>query len=84
MNAYRSTEPSNYWITALKICILIVALLLSIFVLGKVFFWLLALVFAIVKVVAFIALVVIVAHFLLKLLFRFDLYHFIFGHRSRR
>lgn len=84
MNAYHSNEPSNYWLTALKIIVLLVALYLSIFVLGKVFVWMLAVVFTIVKVVAFIAMVLLVMHFLLKLLFQFDLYRFVFSSRFRR
>lgn len=83
MNAYRSSEPSNNWLTALKIIVLVAALYLSIFVLGKVFIWVLAVVFAIVKVAAFIVMVALVMHFFLKLLFQFDLLRFVFGNRFK-
>ncbi|MHB1651199.1 MAG: hypothetical protein ACYCVD_01825 [Desulfitobacteriaceae bacterium] len=83
MASYRSTQPSNYWVTALKILVLIVALYFSILILGKVFTWVLTFVFAVIKVAVFVAMLFFVIHFLLKLLFGFDLYRLVFGRRFR-
>lgn len=79
MNSYRSTQPSNYWFIALKILILLVAVYFSVLILGKVFTWVLAIVFAIVKVAVFVGMTLFVIHFLLKLLFGFDLFRHLVG-----
>lgn len=82
MNTYRPTPPSNYLLTALKVLVLILGLYLSMLVLGKVFTWILAMVFLVVKVVGYVIVVFLLLYVFLKVLFGFDLIRFVF--RPRR
>lgn len=84
MNTYRPAPASHYWLTALKVLILILGLYLSALVLGKVFSWLFLIIYSIIKVVVFIIVAFIVIHFFLKLLFQFNLFRFVFGSRFQR
>ena len=77
MNAYRPTQRSNYLMVALKLLLLIVGLYISALVLGKVFTWVFAITFFLIRFVVLFAVSVIVLHFFLKLLFKFDLLHFV-------
>jgi len=84
VQTYRPAPPSSYWVLALKLLILVLGIYLSVMVLGRVFTWLLGFLFAIAKIVVFVALAFGTLHVLLRLLFRFDLYGFVFGNRFRR
>lgn len=84
MNTYRPTQPSKLWVTVIKVLVLLLVLYLSVAVLGKVFAWVLAVVFAVVRVAVFIGLIFLVTHFLLKLLFGFDLYRWVVNGLLRR
>ncbi|MDQ7093973.1 hypothetical protein REC12_10265 [Desulfosporosinus sp. PR] len=81
MNTYRPSQSSNYWTVAIKLLILILGLLLSAVILGKVFTWLFAIAFFLIRVIVIIAASFIVLHLFLKLLFRVDLVQAIFGQR---
>jgi len=84
MNSYRPNRASNNWILALKIVILILGIYITVSVFSTVFSWILVAVFAVVKVVVFLATALLVLHFFLKLLFGFDLLRYILGNRFRR
>ena len=84
MNTYRPAPSSNYWVTAVKILILILALYLSALILGRIFSWIFAIAFVLIKIVVFAITGFLILHFLLKVLFRFDLIRLVFGPRYRR
>jgi len=84
MNSYRPDRASNSWMFVLKIIVLILGIYISIVVLSKIFTWVLAVVFAIVKVLLFLLTAIVVLHFFLKVLFGFDLFRYILGNRFRR
>ncbi|MDI6811915.1 MAG: hypothetical protein QMC95_01690 [Desulfitobacteriaceae bacterium] len=84
MNTYRPTQPSRHWVTLLKVLVLLFVLYFAVAVLGKVFSWVLAIVFVVVRGAVFVALIFFVTHFLLKLLFGFDLYRWVVNGRFRR
>ena len=84
MNTFRPVPSSHYWLIALKILALILGLYLSAVILGRVFSWLLLIVFSLVKVAVFVVVAFMVLHFFLKVLFKFDLYRFVFGFRYHR
>jgi len=84
MNSYRPDRASNSWIFVLKIIVLIIGIYITILVLSKIFTWVLAVVFAIVKVLLFLLTAIVVLHFFLKVLFGFDLLRYILGNRFRR
>lgn len=79
MNTYRPTQFSNYWMVALKLLILILGLYISFLVLGKVFTWVFAITFFLIRFIVLVAVSFIVLHFFLKLLFRIDLFQFVMG-----
>ena len=81
MNTYRPTQSSNFWMVALKLLILILGLYISAIVLGKVFTWVFAVTFFLIRFLVLIAVSFIVLHFFLKLLFKFDLFQFMMGKR---
>ncbi|MDR3540041.1 MAG: hypothetical protein P4L69_03595 [Desulfosporosinus sp.] len=81
MNSYRPTQSSNYWMVALKLLILIIGLYFSALILGKVFVWVFAVAFFLIRFVVFVSVSFIVLHFFLKLLFKFDLLKFVLGER---
>lgn len=81
MNTYRPTQSSNYWMVALKLLILILGLYISALVLGKVFTWVFAIAFFLIRFIVLLAVSFIVLHFFLKLLFRIDLFQFVMGKR---
>ena len=83
LNTYRPTQ-SNFWMTALKLFMLVLGLYLSALVLGKVFTWVFAIAFFLIRFIVFVAVSFIVLHFFLKLLFKIDLIEFVFGKRSLR
>lgn len=84
MNAYRPSQPSRYWVNFLKVLVLLLVLYLAVTVLGKVFSWVLAILFVVIRVAVFAALIFFVTHFLLKLLFGFNLYRWVINDRFRR
>jgi fatty acid desaturase len=77
MNTSRSNQFSYYWIIALKLLILALGLYISFLVLGKIFTWVFAVAFFLIRIVVLLIVSFIVLHFLLKLLFEFDLYKFV-------
>lgn len=79
MNTYRPTQSSNYWMVALKLLILILGLYISYLVLGKVFTWVFAVTFFLIRFIVLLAVSFIVLHFFLKLLFKIDLFQFVMG-----
>ncbi|HBW35668.1 hypothetical protein [Desulfosporosinus sp. BICA1-9] len=81
MTTYRPTQSSNYWIVALKFIILILGLYISALVLSKVFTFVFAIAFFLIRIIVFFAVTLIVLHFFLKLLFKLDLIGSIFGKR---
>lgn len=81
MNTYRPSQPSNYWMVAIKLLILILGLYLSAVVLGKVFTWLFAIAFFLIRFIVIIAASFFVLHVFLKLLFKIDLFQAVFGKR---
>ncbi|XWX61843.1 hypothetical protein AusDCA_1954 [Desulfitobacterium sp. AusDCA] len=81
MNSYRPAPSSNIWLTTLKIVILILALYFSAIILGRIFTWIFAITFFLIKIAVFIIVGFFLLHLFLKLLFRFDLWKFIFGSR---
>ena len=81
LNTYRPTQSSNYWMVALKLLILILGLYFSAMVLGKVFAWLFAIAFFLIRFIVFVAVSFIVLHLFLKFLFKFDLFQFVKGKR---
>ncbi len=83
MNTYRPA-PSSNWLTVLKIILLILALYLSAIILGRVFTWIFAIAFILIKFAVIFATSVLVLHFFIKLLFGYDLLGLIFGSRFRR
>lgn len=84
MNSYRPAPSSNIWINAFKVVILILALYLSAIVLSQVFEWVFAIAFFLIKIAVFIVVGFFLLHIFLKLLFRFDLWNFVFGSRFTR
>lgn len=84
MTTYRPTQSSNYWIFALKFIILILGLYISAVVLSKVFTFVFAIAFFLIRIIVFFAVTLIVLHFFLKLLFKLDLIESIFGKRFFR
>ncbi len=81
MNTYRPTQSSNYWMVAFKLLILILGLYLSAMVLGKVFTWVFAIAFFLIRFVVFVTVSFIVLHLFLKFLFKVDLFQFMKGKR---
>ena len=81
MSTYRSTKPSNYLMIALKLLILIVGLYISALVLGKVFTWVFAVTFFLIRFIVIVAVSLIVLLFFLKILFKFDLFQYVLGNR---
>jgi len=73
MHAYHPTQPSNFWMVALKLLILILGLYLSFIILGKVFAWVFVITFFLIRFLVISAVSFIVLHFFLKLLFNLDL-----------
>jgi len=84
MNTYRPTQSSNYWMVALKLLILILGLYISALILGKVFTWVFAIAFFLIRFIVLLAVSFTVLHFFLKLLFRIDLFKFVTGKRIFR
>lgn len=83
MNTYRPA-PSSNWLTAVKVILLILALYLSAIILGRVFTWIFAIAFVLIKIAVIFVTSILVLHFFLKLLFGYDLLKLIFGSRFRR
>lgn len=81
MNTYRPTQFSNYWMVALKLLLLILGLYISAIVLGKVFMWVFAITFFLIRFLVLLAVSFIVLHVFLKLLFKIDLFHLMMGKR---
>ncbi len=81
MNTYRPTRSPNYWMLTLKLFMLVLGLYLSALVLSKVFIWVFAIAFFLIKLIVFVAVSFIVLYFFLKLLFNIDLIYFVFGKR---
>lgn len=81
MNTYRPTQFTKYWMVALKLLILILGLYVSAVVLGKVFTWLFAITFFLIRFIVLLAVSFIVLHFFLKFLFKLDLFQFVLGKR---
>ena len=81
LNTYRPTQSSNFWMIALKLFMLVLGLYLSGLILSKVFTWVFAIAFFLVRFIVFVAVSFIVLHFFLKLLFKIDLIEFVFGKR---
>jgi len=79
MNSYRPTSSSNFWMVALKLLILVVGLYISALVLGKVFTWVFAVTFFLIRFLVLLAVSFIVLHFFLKVLFKLDLFQFVTG-----
>jgi len=79
MNTYRPASSPNIWITVLKVLILILALYLSVLILGKVFAVVLTVLFAIFKAGLYVVALFAILHFLLKVLFQYDLYATVIG-----
>jgi len=77
MNTYRPTQSSNYWMVALKLLILTLGLYISALVLGKVFTWVFAITFFLIRLIVLVAVSFIVLHFFLKVLFKLDLFQFV-------
>ncbi len=77
MNTYRPTQSSNYWMVALKLLLLILGLYGSALVLGKVFAWVFAITFFLIRLIVLLAASFIVLHFFLKVLFKMDLFQFV-------
>lgn len=77
MNTYRPTQSSNYWMIALKLLLLILGLYVSALVLGKVFTWVFAITFFLIRLIVLLAVSFIVLHFFLKVLFKVDLFKFV-------
>jgi len=69
---------------ALKLLILILALYFTALILGKVFAWVFAVAFFLIRIVVFVVVSFLVLHFFLKLLFRIDLFKFFLGGRFTR
>ena len=84
MNTYRPTQSSNYWMVALKLFILILGLYFSALILGKIFTWVFAVAFFLIRFIVFVVVSFIVLHFFLKLLFEIDLFKFVLGKRFNR
>ncbi len=83
MNTYRPTRTSGTWMVALKLLILILGLYLSALVLGKVFVWVFAITFFLIRFIVLLTVSFVVLHLILKLLFRFDLFQFVIGKRFK-
>ena len=83
MKTYRSTQSSNYWMVALKLLILILGLYISALVLGKVFTWVFAITFFLIRFIVLLAVTFIVLHFFLKLLFKINLFQFVMDKLQR-
>ena len=83
MKTYRLTQSSNYWKVALKLLILILCLYISALVLGKVFTWVFAITFFLIRFIVLLFVSFIVLHFFLKLLFRINLFQFMIGKLTR-
>lgn len=81
MNTYRPTQSSNYWMVALKLLILILGLYFSALILGKVFTWVFAIAFFLIRFIVFVGVSFVVIHFFLKLLFKIDLFKLVLGRR---
>lgn len=84
MNTYRPSQSSNYWMVALKLLILILGLYFSAMILGKVFTWVFAVAFFLIRFIVFVGVSFIVLHFFLKLLFKIDLFKYVLGERFTR
>jgi len=82
MNTYRPTQSSNYWMVALKLLILILGLYISALILGKVFTWVFAITFFVIRFIVLLAVSIIVLHFFLKVLFKIDLFQFVMSKLS--
>ena len=83
MNTYRPSQSSNYWMVALKLLILILGLYISAVVLGKVFTWVFAIAFFLIRYIVLIGVSLVVLHFFLKLLFKLDLFRFVIAKLSK-
>ncbi|EGW38100.1 hypothetical protein [Desulfosporosinus sp. OT] len=83
MNTYRPTQSSNYWMVALKLLILILGLYFSALILGKVFTWVFAVAFFLIRFIVFVGVSFVVVHFFLKLLFKIDLFKLVLGGRYK-
>jgi hypothetical protein len=81
LNTYRPSQSSNFWMVAFKLLILILGLYLSAMVLGKVFTWVFAIAFFLIRLIVFVAVSFVVLQLFLKLLFKFDLFQFVTGRR---
>ncbi|MDP4125392.1 MAG: hypothetical protein Q8912_00370 [Bacillota bacterium] len=84
MNTYRPTQYPNYWMVVLKFLILILGLYLSAVVLSKVFTWVFAIAFFLIRLIVLVGVSFLVLHFFLKLLFRIDLLQIVIGKRFSR
>ncbi|ODA40544.1 hypothetical protein [Desulfosporosinus sp. BG] len=84
MNTYRPTQSSNYWMVALKLLILILGLYFSALILGKVFTWVFAVAFFLIRFIVFVGVSFVVVHFFLKLLFKIDLFKLVLGGRYKK
>ena len=80
MNAYRPAPANNFWITALKIGLLV----LGLYVAGRVFSWLFVILFYLIKIIVYAVVAFTVLHFLLKVLFGVNLFNNIIGSRFGR
>ena len=65
MNTYRPA-PSSNWLTVFKIILLILALYLSAIILGRVFTWIFAIAFVLIKIAVIFTTSVLVLHFFIK------------------
>ena len=74
MNSYQAQKFSRYVILAFKIIILILGLCASYFFLDKFFIWFFAIAFVVVRWVVVAAILLIIFHLLLKILFKVDLF----------
>ncbi len=81
MNTYRPSQSSNYWMIALKLLILILGLYISAIILGKVFTWVFAVTFFLIRFIVLVAVSFIVLHLFLKFLFKIDLFEYVLGKR---
>ena len=81
LNTYRPNQSSNFWMVALKLLILILGLYLSALILGKVFTWVFAIAFFLIRFIVFVGVSFIVLHLFLKLLFKIDLFQLVMGKR---
>ncbi len=73
MNTYRPSQSSYYMMIVLKLLVLMFGLYLSALVLSKVFTWVFAITFFVVRILVIMVASFIVLHIFLKLLFKIDL-----------